>query len=477
MAINEKMPIRATPYQHQLAAYRFALDRYADEKGVAFLMEMGTGKTITSIGVAGTLSVQGKVKRLLVVAPKTIVSVWGEEFSKFANFDYNLAVLDGVSSRKIDTIRHMNGVALQVLAVNYESCWRLEDELAKWQPDMIICDESSKIKNPQAKCSKCLHRLGKQSRFNLILTGTPVVNNPLDFFSQYKFLDPNILGGSYYAFRAKYAIIGGFQNHQIVGYKNLDELVQRVHEVAYRVRLSDAVDLPPYIDETRVIQLEPNAMRIYRNIEEESYSTLFNGEITTRNILTQLLRLSQITGGFIRDDSSEYAQQISSVKLDALEDILDGALEEGKKVAVFARFLPEIHAIEKMLKAKKIGYSLICGEVKDRAAEVEKFQTQPDIRVFVGQLQTTGMGLTLTAASVAVFYSLDFNYSNYEQSRARIYRIGQKQKCLYIHLVAKDTVDVKILKALEHKGDVATLVVDEWRSLVNQKGGQRNAKQ
>ena len=150
MAINEKMPIRATPYQHQLAAYRFALDRYADEKGVAFLMEMGTGKTITSIGVAGTLSVQGKVKRLLVVAPKTIVSVWGEEFSKFANFDYNLAVLDGASSRKIDTIRHMNGVALQVLAVNYESCWRLEDELAKWQPDMIICDESSKIKNPQA---------------------------------------------------------------------------------------------------------------------------------------------------------------------------------------------------------------------------------------------------------------------------------------------------------------------------------------
>lgn len=461
----EPMCIKATPYKHQEEAYRFALKTYKKSKGVAFLMEMGTGKTLTTIGLVGELNRTVRILKLLIVAPKTIVSVWKEEYEKFADYPYELSVLDGISNKKIDTIRHMQGKALQIIVVNYESAWRLETELAKWKPDMIVCDESSKIKNPQAKCSKAIHRLGRQSHFNLILTGTPVVNNPLDFFSQYLFLDPSIFGGSFYAFRAKYAIIGGYQNHQIVGYRNLDELTAKAHKIAFRVRLAEAVDLPPYIDETRVVDLEPTAMRIYRNIEEDSYSTLFEGEVTTRNVLTRLLRLSQITGGYIREDMGEVAQRISTAKMEALEDIIDGVVEEGKKVVVFARFIPEIRAIEKMLKAKHIGYALVCGEVKERAAEVERFQTQPDTRVFVGQLQTTGMGITLTAASVAVFYSLDFNYANYEQSRARIHRIGQQQKCLYIHLVAKNTVDTKVLMALEHKGDVATLVVDEWRRL------------
>ena len=186
-------------------------------KGCAFLMDMGTGKTITTIAVAGTLSGEGQIKKLLVVCPKSIVHVWEQEFEKFADFDYNLAVLDGTGTKKADTIRYMAGSGLQVIVDNYESVWRLEAELTRWKPDMIVCDESSKIKNPQAKCSKALHKLGKNSSYNLILTGTPITNSPLDFFSQYKFLDENIFGGSFYSFRSKYAIIGGFQNHQIVG--------------------------------------------------------------------------------------------------------------------------------------------------------------------------------------------------------------------------------------------------------------------
>ena len=122
-----------------------------------------------------------------------------------------------------------------------------------------------------------------------------------------------------------------------------------------------------------------------------------------------------------------------------------------------------------MLEKKKLGYRLIYGATKDRAEQVKDFQEDPDVKVFVGQLQTTGMGLTLTAASVAVFYSLDFSYANYEQSRARIHRIGQKEKCLYIHLVAKNTVDEKIMNALKHKGDIAKLMVDDWRTLLHGK--------
>lgn len=156
-------------------------------KGCAFLMDMGTGKTITTIALAGTLHHRHKITQMLVVCPKSIVDVWEQEFEKFADFPYQLAVLDGTSAKKADTIRYMIGNSLQIIVVNYESCWRLEAEITRWHPDMIVCDESSKIKNPQAKCSKALHRLGKISSYNLILTGTPITNSPLDFLASTSF--------------------------------------------------------------------------------------------------------------------------------------------------------------------------------------------------------------------------------------------------------------------------------------------------
>ena len=435
-------------------------------KGCAYLMDMGTGKTITTIAVAGTLFKEGHIKRLLVVAPKSIVNVWEQEFDKFAAFPYTLVVLDGDGNKKSDTIRHMGSVGLSVIVVNYESCWRLETDIGRWRPDMIVCDESSKIKNPQAKCSKALHRLGKSSGYNLILTGTPITNSPLDFFSQYKFLDENIFGGSFYGFRGKYAILGGYQNHQIVGYKKLAELVEKAHSVAYRIRIDEAVELPEFIDEVRPVVLEKKTQQLYDGIDKDSFAELMSGEVTARNVLTRLLRLSQCTGGFIRDDNNGIVQEVSRAKLEALEDIVDGCLEEGKKVVVFARFVPEIDSIAKMLEKKNIGYSLIKGDVTDRAEQVAAFQTDPNIKVFIGQLQTTGMGLTLTAGTVVVYYSLDFSYANYEQSRARVRRIGQTKRGVYIHLVCKDTIDEKVMAALKQKADVSKLLVDDYKKLI-----------
>ena len=428
-------------------------------KGCAYLMDMGTGKTITTIAVAGTLYNTGNIKRLLVVSPKSIVQVWQQEFEKFAAFPYSIAVLDGDGNKKIDTIRHMNSFGLAVIVVNYESCWRLEAEIARWKPDMIVCDESSKIKNPQAKCSKALHRLGKASRYNLILTGTPITNSPLDFFSQYKFLDESIFG-------SKYAILGGYQNHQIIGYKHLAELVELAHSVAFRIRIDEAVELPEFVEEIRPVKLEKKAQQIYDGIDKDSFAELMSGEVTARNVLTRLLRLSQCTGGFIRDDEGGVVQEVSKAKLEALEDIIDECMEQGKKVVVFARFVPEIDSIAKMLQKKKIGYALIKGDVTDRAEQVDAFQNDPDTKVFIGQLQTTGMGLTLTAGTVAVYYSLDFSYANYEQSRARIRRIGQTKRGVYIHLVCKDTIDEKVMAALKQKADVSKLLVDDYKKLI-----------
>ena len=168
--------------------------------------------------------------------------------------------------------------------------------------------------------------------------------------------------------------------------------------------------------------------------------------------MTKLLRLSQITGGYITNEYTNMAEQISSAKINALEEIVD-------------EFIPEIDAITKMLNKRKIKYALIRGDVKDRAGEVDKFQNDKETKIFIGQLQTTGMGLTLTASDTAVFYSLSYNFADYEQAKARIHRIGQKNTCTYIHLIAKNTIDEKVMEALSKKKNIADLVVDNWRSL------------
>lgn len=183
--------VKAKLYEHQQKAYEFALGILEHGKGLSILADMGTGKSLMTIAITGTLVQEQKVNRMLVVCPKSIVGVWEEEFRKFADYRYALMVLDGTLAKKKAAFGYMSGDALQVIVVNYESCWRLEKEIVKWHPDLIVCDESSKIKNPTTSQSKALHRLGKLTKFNIILTGTPITNNPLDIFSQYKFLDEN----------------------------------------------------------------------------------------------------------------------------------------------------------------------------------------------------------------------------------------------------------------------------------------------
>jgi len=350
----QRMPIRAAPYSHQIAAFNFTLGLFNnDKRGAAILADMGTGKTLITIAAAGALYEGGRIGKMLVVCPKSIVGVWEAELRKFADFEYGAVALSGDSGKKADALRHMTGGAgLQVVIVNYESAWRLEAEIAKWKPDFIVCDESSKIKSPQAKQARAMHNIGKAAKYKAILTGTPITNSPLDFFSQYKFVDADVFGASFYSFRARYAIIGGYGNHQIIGYKNMAELVRKAHSIAFRIRIEDAVDLPDKIDEVRAVELGKSAKAIYKSIDEDSFAELMQGEVTTRNVLTRLLRLSQCTGGFIRDDADSIVQEVSRDKLDALDDILDECEAAGKKAVVFARFVPEINAIERLLKKR-----------------------------------------------------------------------------------------------------------------------------
>lgn len=401
---------------------------------------------------------------MLIVAPLSILGVWETEFAQFAAFDYALAVLTGDSAKKADTLRHMNGTALQVAVVNYESAWRMEQELSVWGPDLIVCDEGHKIKTHNISASKAMHRLGAKAGYRLLLTGTLITNKAIDVFSPYKFLNPAIFGTSFYAFRSRYFDMVGYGNHTPVLKKSMEaELSARLHSIAYRAAKADCLDLPETTDIIRQVELEPAARKIYRSLVKENFAELASGEVTAPNVLTRLLCLSQLTGGFLGNDENAAVQQISSAKLSAMEDILESAVAEGQKLVIIARFLPEIRAICKELDGRGLRYACITGEVQDRAAQVAQFQNDPDVPVFVGQIATAGLGLTLTAASTMVFYSLDYSMSNYEQAKARIHRVGQRNPCTYIHLIAKGTVDEKVLTALRNKADLAKALVDDCR--------------
>lgn len=208
--IELMMPIKATPYDHQKRAFAFACDKFGvfDERlksrGTALLMEMGTGKTIVSIAVAGCMYQYGKVNRVLVVAPLSILGVWQEEFEKFADFPYSLTILKGTSAKKKEQLTKLPDEGLQIVVVNYESAWRLEKELLAYNADLVIADEAHKLKENRTSQSKGMHHIGDKAKYKLLLTGTVITNRELDVFSQYRFLNPQIFGTSFYAFRNQY---------------------------------------------------------------------------------------------------------------------------------------------------------------------------------------------------------------------------------------------------------------------------------
>ncbi len=480
---KDQMPVKTTPYKHQLAAYRFVNHIFGltgdpqTSPGAALLMEMGCGKTLTTIGIIGRLYLSSKIHKVLIVAPLSILSVWREELDRYAAFRYEAHILTGSVAKKAEMLVVLDSSRLQIVIVNYESAWRLEAQLAAFAPDVIVADEGHKLKTHNTRQSKAMHRLGVQVKYRLLLTGTVITNQAIDVFSQYKFLNPAIFGPSFYTFRNRYFNMVGYGNHTPVLKRSMEpDLMDKLHSIAFRTTKAECLDLPETTDIVRYVELEPKTARLYRDLVKNSYAELAKGEVTATNVLTRLLRLSQLTGGFLGSDDGGVST-VSTAKLDALSDIIDEAVSEEQKLVVIARFLPEIHAIEKLLTEKGLRYSLICGGVQDRDVQIEQFQHDPDVKVFVGQIATAGLGITLTAASTMVFYSLDYSMSNFEQTKARIHRVGQKHNCTYLYLTAKGTVDEKVLKALRTKADLAKTLVDDYRRGSNPfaEGGEKDA--
>ena len=444
-------------------------------KGFGLLFEMGCGKTLTAIAIAGAGYQMGKVERLLIVAPTSVVAVWPKELQEYAKFKYACKTLLGEKKQRlkqIDDLIKFPFKALKVAVINYESTWRPEilEKLKEFDADMVIADESQRIKTYDAAQSKAMHELGDQARYKLILSGTPVQTAAIDIWSQYRFLDKSVFGDNFFKFRGRYAIMGGYGNKKIVGYKDLEGLIKKEHSIAFRVTKDEALDLPEQTFETRKIQFSQKEKNLYERIKKDSYAELDGGgHITATTVLTRLLRLQQLAGGFLVQDDAQKPQLVSRAKLDALADIIeDYVIGSGKKLVIFARFIAEVKAIMELagkVLPKELKQVAIYGDIKkeDRGGIVKQFQEDPNTVLFIGQIDTAGTGITLTAADTCVYYSKNFNYATYSQSLSRIHRIGQRNCCTYIDLEIEGTIDELISKALSRKEDMAKTVVDNWR--------------
>lgn len=488
-----EMMINVTPFKHQVDAFNFILHlfRWNEEneedllpKGGALLHEQGCGKTLTTIALLGQGVAQGKIKRVLIIAPLSVVSVWDNEIRDKAAFNFRCEVKPLIQSmtKRADELKRFNSESeLQVAITNYEGVWRepFFSALSRWNPDLVVCDESQKIKGGDTKQSKSARKLGDKAMYKLILTGTPVTNSPLDFWAQYRFIDPNIFGKSYYAFVNRYAEHGGYYNKEIVGYKNKEELVTKAHSIAHRVSKADALDLPEELTQELYCELESKARKTYNDMVETSTAEIVQeeseGRLNATNVLTRMLRLQQITGGFVPPtEEAEETVQVSSAKLNLLKDVLDNLFVAGDKVVVFTRFVPELQAIKAMLDdthfsgTGRINYAEIHGGVtnNDRIQAISDFQTDPDCRLILAQIQTAGLGITLHAANKSIFYSYSFDFATYDQCKARLHRIGLQHNVTHIHLIAKNTIDYVVYQALKSKKNMADDLVDNWRKYI-----------
>ena len=470
--MNYKFKTR--PYAHQLKA----LEMSWKKEVFAYFMEMGTGKSKVLLDNIAMLYDRGKINGALIVAPKGVYKNWLESEipEHLVEHIQNKTVLwqaliNKKQQAKLDTLFKPE-VDLHILIMNVEafSTKKGLDFAAKFlscHDALVAIDESTTIKNPGAQRTKNILRLSKLSKYRRILTGSPVTKSPLDLYTQCFFLDPWLLDhDSYYTFRTRYALMktanfNGRSVQLVVGYKNLAELSEKLKPFSYRVLKDDCLDLPSKTFMKRIIQLSPEQKRLYQQMKSMALAELNGKMLTTFNAVTQIMRLQQITcGHFKADDDS--IQEIKNNRITELMNVLEEV--EGKAV-IWAHWRHDIATIVREIEKEYPGSVMTYyGDTttEDRQKAIRAMQDpESKIRFLVGTPQPGGYGITLTGASTMIYYSNGYDLEKRQQSEARIDRIGQKKPMTYIDILAEDTVDEKIVKALRKKVNIATEVMGE----------------
>lgn len=458
-----------------------------------------SGKTKVMIDNIGVLHQEGHISGALILAPKGVYRNWSDKEIPTHlpdHIDREMIVWDAASSqgRKdylLKQVKNWDGKTLQIMVFNIESL--LSEKGKKLIVDFIkkhngnifaLVDESTCIKNHKAKRTKVALEIGSKCKVKRIATGSPVTNSPLDLFSQCAFLDKSLLGyGSYYAFKNTFAEIEKVQNRQgqhyekILAYKNLDKLSALIERFSYRVTKKECLDLPEKIYMTRQVELTSEQVRIYKEMKDHQFSLMQKGkdvlEMSVQVVLTKLLRLHQVLCGTFTSDNG-ICERIPNNRITALKEVLD---ETTGKVIIWATYLSDIQAICSALEEEygKDSFVTYYGDVSadDRVKAIQLFQDENSpVRFFVGNVQTAGRGITLTAANTVIYYSNNFSLELRQQSEDRAHRLGQKNPVTYIDFVVKGSLDEKIINSLINKRDIANAVLqddlDSWISLKGQ---------
>jgi len=462
-AVELPAGLKTTPWRHQIEAFRFAMERLLRGAGATLLaLEMGVGKTLVALMVLAALA----ARRILICCPLRVVPVWQQQIERHLALPLIVVTLDdnagSVANKKKlaeEKLRLAEATGRPlVVIINYDSVWRAP--FAEWAEkqhwDLIIADESHRLKAPGGKASLAFKRLRSRARARLALTGTPLPHSPLDAYAQFRFLDPSIFGPSFAAFRQKYAVMGGFQKKQVTGFQHLDELEALMRTITFRVS-KDVLDLPPETHVTFECDLSAEALRVYRDLEEDFVAEVRDGRVTAANAMVKLLRLQQVAGGWVKTDDGQY-RRIDSAKQKLLADTLED-IGAGEPVVVFCRFHADLDAVHEA--AKTAGFQSL--ELSGRRDELACWQSG-EAQVLAVQISAGGVGVDLTRARYSIYYSLSFSLGEYDQALSRVHRPGQTRPVEHIHLVARNTVDVKIMRALEARAEVVESVLAEIQS-------------
>jgi SNF2 family DNA or RNA helicase len=468
-------PFKNKPFVHQQAY----LQRFWDYHAAALFADMGTGKSFMLINNVAMLYDKGKLNGFLIVAPKGVYRNWFDtEIPKHLpdHVVYRMAIWSA-SPRKAEqkAMDELFTVTedLKILVMNVEAFSTVKGtayakRFLLVHNAMMAIDESTTIKTPGSARSKNTEKVGRGARYRRILTGSPVTKSPMDLYQQCAFLSDSCLDvSSYYVFQARYAVtverqLNTHSFKQIVGYRRLDELKEKLDRFAYRVKKEECLDLPDKLYVKREVDLTPEQLKYYNEMKAFAMAQINGGLVSTVNALTQLMRLHQIVCGHVKLDDGTVIE-LPNKRMDELMAVVE---ETDGKLIIWANYRHDIEAI-KMALSKEYGMNSVGmyygdTDMDERKRVLEEFQKpESEMRFFVGNPSTGGYGLTLTAANTMVYYSNSFDLEKRLQSEDRAHRIGQTKNVTYIDLIAVGTVDEKIVKALRAKIDIATQVLGE----------------
>lgn len=450
---------KTNPFDHQIEGFEFGLkyDRFllGDEPG------LGKTKQVIDIAVAKKLS-RGYKHCLIICGVNGLKWNWKSEIDTHSNESAHIlgAKINSKGKEVIgsskDKLADLNKLPKDYFLITNVESLRDQDILKKvkelvqnGQIEMAAIDEIHKCKNPASQQGKAILQVNPETR--IAMTGTPLMNTPLDLYIVLKWL--GFEKHSFFQFKKHYCVMGGYGGYEVVGYKNLGELQSNLESLMLRRLKKDALDLPEKFHSIEYVEMSSKQAKIYNEVKQEIKEQIDKIKVSN-NPLAQLIRLRQATG-FTGILSSQIKE---SAKLDRLEEIVEELVANGEKAIIFSNWTDMTGPA--MERLRRFNPAIITGEIKDRKEQQERFMTDPRCKVIIGTIGAMGAGITLTAASTVIFLDSPWNRANKEQAEDRAHRIGTASNINIITLVCKDTIDERIEELINKKGAMADVLVD-----------------